>query len=346
MRHSKKVFVISRTDSIGDVVLTLPMAGLLKQLHPDCFIYFLGQKYTQPVIECCNNIDAFLDWSEVKKKPIKEQVMIFQELSADEIIHIFPKKDIAKLAKRAKIPVRTGTRNRWYHFLHCNKLIKLSRRKSNLHEAQLNSMLLSDFPGREIPKLEELRSFYGIKALEALPNELQQYLASDKINLILHPKSKGSAREWGLDNYAELIKILPQDRYNILLTGTEEEGLLFRETLVFPYPFVYDLSGKISLKELISLIYAADALVACSTGPLHIAAMLGKLAIGIYPPIQPMHPGRWAPIGENAHVLVSHKACEKCRKSADCECIRSITPAQVVEVLEKQTASKQSPEAV
>ena len=339
MRNNKKVFIISRTDSIGDVVLTLPMAGLLKQMHPDCFIYFLGQKYTQPIIECCDNIDAFLDWSEIKKKTFQEQIICFESLSADEIFHVFPIKDIAKLAKKAKIPVRTGTRNRWYHFLYCNKLIKLSRRKSNLHEAQLNSILLSDFSERDVPSLESIPPFYGIKSIEPLDDELQQYLASDKINLILHPKSKGSAREWGLENYAELIKILPQDKYNILLTGTEEEGLFFREVLAFPYPFVHDLSGKISLKELISLIYAADALVACSTGPLHIAAALGKLTIGIYPPIPPMHPERWAPIGENAHVLVLHKTCERCRNSVDCECIRSIMPAQVAEMLEKQTNS-------
>jgi len=180
-----------------------------------------------------------------------------------------------------------------------------------------------------------LRSFYGTKPIEALPNKLQQYIVPEKTNLILHPKSKGSAREWGLENYAELMELLPQDKYNILLTGTEEEGLLFRERLVFPYSFVKDLSGKISLKELISLIFAADALVACSTGPLHIAAMLNKLVIGIYPPIKPMHPGRWSPIGENAHVLALDKDCNQCRKSTDCECIRSIKAIQVLEILEK-----------
>ena len=295
----------------------------------------LFRSYTQPVVECCNTVDAFLDWSEIKKKSFKEQIMFFQSLSADEIIHVFPVKEIAKLTKKVKIPIRTGTQNRWYHWLYCNKLIKLSRRKSNLHEAQLNCKLLSDFSKKEVPSLEELYSFFGTKLIEELPNELQQYIAPDKINLILHPKSKGSAREWGLENYAELIKIVPQDKYNILLTGTEDEGLLFRKMLTTPFPFVHDLSGKISLKELISLIYAADALVACSTGPLHIAAMLNKLTIGIYPPIKPMHPERWSPIGENIHVLVLDKECNQCRKSTDCECIRSILPVQVLEMLEK-----------
>lgn len=332
MKDNKKTFIISRTDSIGDVVLTLPMAGILKQQYPNSFIYFLGQKYTQPVIEICEHLDGFLDWSEIKKKSFDEQILFFQNLSVDEIIHVFPTKEIAKIAKKAKIPVRIGTRNRWYHWLYCNKLIKLSRRKSNLHESQLNIKLLPDFSNRDIPTLTEINSFYGIKPIE--PFKSQKYISSHKINLILHPKSKGSAREWGLDNYATLIKLLPDDKYTILLTGTEEEGLLFREYLVDPYPLVHDLSGELSLKELISLINSADALVACSTGPLHIAAMLNKLAIGIYPPISPMNPGRWAPIGENTRVLVEKKECNQCRKSGDCKCIRSIKPEQVMEILE------------
>ena len=332
MKNNKTTFIISRADSIGDVVLTLPVAGFLKQKYPDSYIYFLGQTYTQPVAEMSEYIDEFLDWSEIKKIPLKEQILLFKNLSADEIIHVFPSKKIAKLAQKAKIPVRIGTRNRWYHWLYCNKLVKLSRRKSNLHEAQLNIKLFSD---KEIPTLEEIHSFYGIKELEPLAGNLQKYIASDKINLILHPKSKGSAREWGLENYAKLIELLPQEKYTILLTGTQDEGLLFRNSLVEPYPFVRDVSGKLSLAEFISLIHSADALVACSTGPLHIAAMLNKLAIGIYPPIKPMHPKRWAPVGKNAHFLVADKNCKDCRKSLNCSCIRSITPHQVMNILSK-----------
>jgi ADP-heptose:LPS heptosyltransferase len=214
LKNNKITFIISRTDSIGDVVLTLPVAGFLKQQYPDSYIYFLGQTYTQPVVEMSKNIDEFLDWSKIKKNSLKEQILFFKNLSADEIIHVFPSKAISKLAQKAKIPVRIGTRNRWYHWFYCNKLVKLSRKKSNLHEAQLNLKLLSD---KEIPTLKEINSFYKVKDFEPLTDNLQKYIASDKINLILHPKSKGSAREWGLENYAKLIELLPQEKYNILL---------------------------------------------------------------------------------------------------------------------------------
>lgn len=331
--------MISRTDSIGDVVLTLPMAGVLKKQYPHSFIYFLGQKYTQPIVNCSEFIDHFIDWSEIKKMPFKDQVSYFRKLSIDQIIHVFPNQDIAKIAKKAGIPERIGTRNRWFHWIYCNRRIKLSRRKSNLHEAQLNIRLLPQFTHQAPYPIEDIFTLYGIEKIKPIDNQWQNYIVSDKINLILHPKSKGSAREWSLNNYARLIELLPQNRYNILLTGTEEEGELFRESLALPYPFLHDLSGKLSLTALIELINSADALVACSTGPLHIAAALGKIAIGIYPPIKPMHPQRWAPIGKNAHVIVIDKECELCRKSKNCECISSIKPEQIVSTLESLTFS-------
>jgi ADP-heptose:LPS heptosyltransferase len=84
-------------------------------------------------------------------------------------------------------------------------------------------------------------------------------------------------------------------------------------------------------------------LVAASTGPLHLAAALGIYALGIYPPIRPMHPGRWAPVGEKAKVFVKEKDCEACRLSADCTCIREIRPQQLVDYLQSLPPAYRQP---
>jgi len=81
-----------------------------------------------------------------------------------------------------------------------------------------------------------------------------------------------------------------------------------------------------SLAQLMSFIEACDGLVAASTGPLHIAAALGKTAIGIYPPIRPMHPGRWAPVGKQAKFAVIEKECSDCRNNGMCHCMQEISP--------------------
>jgi heptosyltransferase III len=321
-----KSIIISRTDNLGDVVLTLPMAGVLKSVLPDVKIYFIGKAYTRPVIVSSRYVDEFIDREHILKNP-----EYIQQIQADAIIHVFPDKKIAKLAKEANIPIRIATSHRWFHWLFCNKLVNLSRKNSNFHEAQLNLQLLKPLGIERTLTLAEIAQRYGMSAARfTLPAAIAALIQPDKFNLILHPKSKGSAREWPLSHYLELIKQLPADQFQIFITGTEAEGQLIWEKLpaLFNFEHVHNLTGKLSLEQLIGFIDNIDGLLACSTGPLHIAAALDKYALGIYPPMRPIHPGRWAPLGEKAEVLCLDKICNDCRKTQNCTCIQSITVAQ------------------
>jgi ADP-heptose:LPS heptosyltransferase len=330
-----KKILISRTDSIGDVVLTLPLAGLLRKQFPEAQIAFLGQSYTQAVINACENIDEFINWQEISTLSEDDQIQCFRSINAGLIIHVFPRKEIARLARKAGIPERMGTTGRLYHYLNCNRLVKLSRRNSLLHESQLNLKLAAGILDKSELTLDEIAEFYGLNNPKPLPAKLAGEIDKSRINLILHPKSKGSAREWGSNNFAALSKILPVEKFKIFITGTKAEGELLRSESFFEQAGeVNDLTGSMNLDEMISFINAADGLIAASTGPLHIAAALGKMALGIYPPIKPMHPGRWAPIGKRSDYLVADKVCSDCRKSGPCLCMLNITPQQVKQKLE------------
>ena len=91
--------------------------------------------------------------------------------------------------------------------------------------------------------------------------------------------------------------------------------------------------GKLSLDELIAFILACDGLVAASTGPLHIAAALGKRAIGLFSARKPIHPGRWAPLGIQSESLVFDQDCVKCRKKEHCDCINKIPVEHITSLL-------------
>ncbi|MBV2247210.1 MAG: glycosyltransferase family 9 protein [Lentimicrobium sp.] len=337
---SPQTLLISRTDSIGDVVLTLPMLGVIKQWNPGIRIVFLGQGYTRPVAEACTYIDDFIDWKQMASQPFEEQLQQFKAIGADAIIHVFPRQEIARLAFRAKIPLRIGTSGRIYHLRTCNRLVVMSRKRSHLHEMQLNLKLARHFIPHKPYPLSELTRFYGLNKLSALPAAYADLLCSEKFNLILHPKSKGSAREWGISNFEALTRLLSAEKYRIFITGTAHEGQMLNEASFFARTTeVVDLTGKLSLNDLIAFIAAADGLIAASTGPLHLSAALGRVTLGIYPPIKPMHPGRWAPLGEKADFLVANKHCNKCRQGGQCSCMIDISPQQVKEKLEQMIIS-------
>ena len=328
MPRDLKTFIISRTDAIGDVVLTLPVAGVLRTLYPSARILFLGRSYTQEIIKACEHIDEFLNWDELKSLPDAESSRILTATGADVIIHVLPNPRIASLARRAGIKLRIGTTNRLYHWFTCNRLVRLSRKNSPYHEAQLNLKLLTSLGAKPLYTQSEIAGLYGLSRLSPLPSSAAALLDPAKFNLILHPKSRGHGREWGLENFMRLIELLPRDRFKLFVSGSAEEGKLLGPMLD-NYPFVTNLAGKLTLPQFMSFIAAADGLLASGTGPLHLAAALGINALGIFPPIRPVHPGRWAPIGPRAKYFVMEKDCEACRKTADCACIRNVAPSEV-----------------
>ncbi|HRN42983.1 MAG TPA: hypothetical protein PK649_13060, partial [Vicingus sp.] len=87
-----KTIIISRTDSIGDVVLTLPMAGLIKKFYPKSKIIFLGKTYTQPVIALSKHVNEFINWDELQKLPNKVEAL--KSYKAEVFIHVFPNKEV------------------------------------------------------------------------------------------------------------------------------------------------------------------------------------------------------------------------------------------------------------
>ncbi|MEQ1585067.1 MAG: glycosyltransferase family 9 protein [Cyclobacteriaceae bacterium] len=329
-----KRLVISRTDNLGDVILTLPLLGYLKSVTPDLKIFFIGKKYTQPIIDRCVFVDQFLDRDEVLMDS-----HTLAMVRADTIIFIFPDQKLAKVANKAGIKHRVATAHRWYNWIYCNHLVGFTRVKSNLHESQLNFKLLKPFKLNFDIDTSELVSYYG---LHPAKNDFSKLLNKDRFNLIIHPKSKGSAREWPLDSYYRLVLSLPVESYRIFVTGLQAEGDLIRKEKpeLLQHPNVTDLTGKLNLEELTSFISQADGLLACSTGVLHLAAALGIYALGLYSPMKPIHPGRWMPVGKKAHYLALKEECSLCRDSKECACINAITVEEVKQKIDSYSETK------
>ncbi len=321
--------IISRTDSIGDVILTLPLCVWLKKQFPQTELVFLGRTYTKDIIACFDVVDTFLNFDDFSSLPTSERIA---RLKADCIIHVFPNREIAVLSKKAKIPMRIGTAHRIFHLLTCNYRLNFSRKRSLLHESQLNFELLKPLGFNETPSFDSLfqsLNHFNIPTV-SLPTEFSGIDLSNTI--ILHPKSQGSAVEWPLEKYIELAQVLVQQKKTVIFTGTENEGKEFSAILPV-HPQIIDSSGKLNLKQLICLIASCEALFACSTGPYHIAGISGIKAIGLFSPRKPIHPGRWKALGNKSVALVFDSSCSECKKGKACSCIENISVQSVLSAI-------------
>jgi len=300
--------LINRTDAMGDVILTLPTCIYLKSLFPEVTISILARTYTEPVVKCCTAIDHFINFDELKALPHQEQVDFLKEKKIDAIVHAFPNKNVAVLARQAGIGIRIGSTSKNYHFFTCNKLIRLSRRNSDLHEAQQNIYLLKPLGVTHVPTIGTIANFYKnhFKPRHELPPHLKDSLSENKFNLLIHPKSNGNGREWDMDNFTKLIRQLPQSKFNIIITGSAKEHELFKTWIPHLPAHVQDLSGKMTLDELITFMFNADGLLASGTGPLHLAAASGIHTLGLFPITRSVNAIRWAPLGAKAEHMESN----------------------------------------
>lgn len=324
---TNKTILLSRTDSIGDVVLSLPLCVFLKDKFPSCKLIFLGNTYTKPIISLLPQIDEIITWKELENLPLVERINLIKSKNIDVCLHIFPKKEIASLMKKAKIPFRIGTSHRAFHLLTCNIRLNFTRKNSSLHESQLNFELLKPFGFEFIPTLDEIENKL-ISSINIPKIENEKDFFSIKKAIILHPKSQGSALEWPIEKYINLAYKLILQGEKVVFTGTENEGIQFRK-FIPKNENCYDLTGKMTLDELIVFISQSKALVACSTGPLHIAGILNIKAIGLFSNRKPIHPGRWKALGKHAVFLVYDENCETCKKGKNCICIQNITVEKI-----------------
>ncbi len=326
--------LICRTDNIGDVVLTLPIAGYLKQLYPGIRIGFLCRAYAAPVVRFCDAIDHV-----VELEALDDPAAFFADSGIDTIIFSKPDKRLAAAARKAGIKNRVGTSHRWYHWIYCNRLAHFSRVKSELHEAQLNFALLRPLGIDFTPPLGAIPALYRLHA-PAYAGPVT--LPTHQFNVVIHPKSNGNGREWPIGHYTELARMLaPQEDIHLWITGSPREGQWIAENApdLAGMPNVKNVCGKLSLGELTSFISAADGLIASGTGPLHMSAALGQATLGLFPPIRPIHPARWGALGAKAEVLCEAKVCSACNDPAQCACMKNITPRQVADVVLKWKAA-------
>jgi heptosyltransferase-3 len=309
-----KNILVSRVDNLGDVILTLPLGGMLKKIYPDAKITFLLKSYTAPVGKISLDFDNLMLWDEWENKTDSEIVEQLKSQSFDMVVHVYPVKRIAALCYKAKIPIRIATAHRLYNWKYCNKLSFFSRKSSDFHESQLNLKLIESLSKSVETTADDLKLILehvtiDYASIHKNSMNLEGIIDKNKFNLILHPKSFGSALEWPLELFRELVEKLDPNKYNVIVTGTKKEEVHLEMGFLNPLrDKVVSCVGTLSLEQLMALMLKADGIIAASTGPLHLGSILGLHTLGLFPSKRPMFPLRWLPIGPRTTFLLSRKS--------------------------------------
>lgn len=323
-----KNLLIIRTDRIGDVVLTLPLAGVIKKRFPECKITFLVREYTRPILFNHPHIDEVLVLKEDNNKiKLSDNIREIKSRNYDTCITVYPTYHLALMTWLAGIKYRIGTGYRWYSFFFNQKIYE-HRKYGEKHELEHNLRLLNFF-GMDDKEAARNISF-DIQIDEKSAERVRAILRTKGIDvarklLIIHGGSGGSAVDLPLSKMRELAALLNGlPGIYVLLTGSEKEKAVCKELEIGEN--VINLAGEFNLKELMALISISDVLIANSTGPIHLAAAMDKFTVGFYPKIKSCSKERWGPYTEKKAVFTPELDCGDCSRK-QCErldCMNSI----------------------
>jgi heptosyltransferase III len=290
--------LLSRTDAIGDLILTLPVARSIKESYPDMHITMMVSEYTEQLLEAEYYIDGVLAIHGREPTSYAEVQLLAKVLrrgAFDMVVFFYPRFSLAVASRKAGVKRRIGSGYRLYSFLF-NEKIRQHRKHSGKHELDLNYDLVADvFPGLN---RYESRLTVTQDEISAAQDILRQAGADPgEQYLVVHPFSKGSAPNWRPENYGALIRQIAAAGARVIVTGSLSERERAADFLAELPDSAVNLAGMTNLRQLKGLIKNAAMVVTSSTGPIHVAAAVGTFAVGIYPPIDVLSPVRWGPRG-------------------------------------------------
>lgn len=331
--------LVSRTDGLGDVIVTLPLAVALKQRMPHAEVAFLVTPYTAPIVKRIAEVNEVLAITEMRRG-----LHMFKIYKPDAVIFAKPDFRLALEAVLARIDVRVGTGYRWYSGLF-TRWVYEHRRTGAKHEARYGVNLLTPILSGEfevtMPKLPV--SSPGLT--EARRRLAEVGIVGDY--MVIHPGSRGSALMYEPALYAQVAGMLLADRPDlsiVVTAGPGEERLAAGLVAAVQPADRIRVVEDISLDGLSELLRGAHGFLGSSSGPAHLAALVGTPVVALYPGLPPMWPARWKPLGDHVTTLVPHPEeplCPKCGSKHQPEnCVRRISADRVVEACRAMLVGK------
>ena len=334
MNQEYRRFLIVRTDRIGDVILTLPMARALKLRRPDAHVAVLIRSYTAELARADRNVDEIIAL-DGGRPSWTGTIARLREAKFDVVFHTHPMARLAFITLLAGIPVRVGTGFRWYSFLF-NRRVYEHRKDAARHELEYNLNLLGavgcEFDPAGLRPEIDTGSVPAARVDDVLAGA--GVPAGNRL-IILHPGSGASARDWHWRKFASLAeKLAAREGFAVLITGGRGEEPLVEELRSACRGTTYAVVGTTGLLEYAALARRAAVFVANSTGPLHIAAAVGTPVVGLYPRIRPQSAARWGPYTDRKVIISPRDVPEKCAlcrggPGEPCECMERIPVDEV-----------------
>ncbi len=301
LSHLRRVLLV-RNDRIGDLVLSLPAFEAVRRALPHAHITALVSRYAGPLISGWRAIDELLVDDPAETGWLLGRRLRQMNFDAAVILNTNTRNCLA--VWRAGVRLRVTWAHKPAGLLLGNRRVFLRRSHPPVHEAEFALALVRRLGfeakmGEHAPRLE-----IDPVTRERIAKRVRQDFGASEPIFGVHPGNLKSAYNWPVSHYAALVGRLAENG-GVMLTGSPAERPLLesiRNQLENERRERVRLYSDLNVPELAAALAEQTALTASSTGPMHIAGVLGTPVVALFSP-HPAHvPKKWAPLG-NQHTL-------------------------------------------
>lgn len=336
----QKVLII-KPSAIGDIVHALPVLNLLRRKWPDARVSWLVSSACASLLDGHPQIDELIRFERKRfgkgwRKPSAAMGLFkfTRELRSREFDLVIDLQGLFRsgwLAKKTRAPVRVGPAEArelgWVFYTH---------------------RVETGFPrGHAVDRYLKIAEAIGLgrepvnfifATTESDREAAARLVSPGERFAVLLPGANWETKRWPPEKFADLVEPLRQ-RYGLISVIAGGAG---DKKLAVHIPGAVDLTGRTNLRQLVALMERADIVIGNDTGPIHIAAALGRPMVAIYGPTNPQYTGPYGRLDTVVRLDLECSPClsRGCANPSYLSCLRNLGTEMVLDAVERQIGAK------
>lgn len=333
--HAVNNILIRSVNWIGDAVMTLPAIGTIRDYFPSARISVLANPLVSNVFAHHPWVDSVITFDEKRAhNGFAGRLRLAGELrkqSFDLAIILPNSLNAALVPWLAGIPVRVGKTGDGRTLLLTHRFPR-SRQPAGVHQSQ-NYRALLEYFGITGSINPQLLVTTGDEDAAIAARLAENGITPGDFVLGINPGATyGSAKRWYPDRFAAVARALTEKwGAKGVITGGPGETAIAADIERELAGNCLNMTGRTSVRELMSLVKRCNFYITNDSGPMHLAAAFGVPLVAIFGSTD--HSTTY-PLSENAVVVREAVNCAPCMKRecpTDHICMKAVMPETVIE---------------
>lgn len=340
MAEPRRILLI-KPSSLGDIVHAMPVVVAFKQNWPSAHLTWLVKREWAELVQRIEGVDAVWPVDPTLASWVG-QAMALRAQRFDLVV------DLQGLLRSALVAQVTGCAQlvgfangrEGSSWLYSHRVAVPTR---ELHAVDRYLLVAAELgvPVKDVPQFRFRLLSQDVTTLRELFR--RKGIDLDAPWVAMNVSARWQTKRWPAASFAAVATQLAARGIGplVVIGGPDEREAsgLVRSLAACP---VVDLTGETPIGLLPALLSKACVLITNDSGPMHVAAAVGRPVVSIFGPTSAVRTG---PYGVGHTVLTHDLRCRPCfsrvcRNAVPMECLESITPEQVVAAVVSQQSCR------